>query len=97
MFRLVFFNKRKARQDRSCRAFWLDGGWYGERRIVCAHIKTYIIRYNQIPLLLRIVENTKMNINGIHMHTGSDILDIDVFLYASEILFDILAASPRKN
>ena len=29
-----------------------------------------------------------MNINGIHMHTGSDILDIDVFLYASEILFD---------
>jgi diaminopimelate decarboxylase len=29
-----------------------------------------------------------MHINGIHMHTGSDILDIDVFLYASEILFD---------
>ena len=28
-----------------------------------------------------------MNINGIHMHTGSDILDIEVFLYASEILF----------
>ena len=30
-----------------------------------------------------------MTINGIHMHTGSDILDIDVFLYASEILFDV--------
>ncbi len=29
-----------------------------------------------------------MNINGIHMHTGSDILDIEVFLYASEILFE---------
>ena len=29
-----------------------------------------------------------MNINGIHMHTGSDILDIDVFLHAAEILFD---------
>jgi diaminopimelate decarboxylase len=29
-----------------------------------------------------------MHINGIHMHTGSDILDIDVFLYASEILFE---------
>jgi diaminopimelate decarboxylase len=28
-----------------------------------------------------------MTINGIHMHTGSDILDIDVFLQASEILF----------
>jgi diaminopimelate decarboxylase len=28
-----------------------------------------------------------MRINGIHMHTGSDILDIDVFLHAAEILF----------
>ena len=28
-----------------------------------------------------------MQVNGIHMHTGSDILDIDVFLHASEILF----------
>jgi diaminopimelate decarboxylase len=27
-----------------------------------------------------------MNIVGIHMHTGSDILDIEVFLYAAEIL-----------
>jgi diaminopimelate decarboxylase len=41
-----------------------------------------------MPHIKRIVENTKMNINGIHMHTGSDILDIDVFLYASEILFE---------
>ena len=46
------------------------------------------ISIHQIPHILRIVENTKMHINGIHMHTGSDILDIDVFLYAAEILFD---------
>ena len=46
------------------------------------------ISIHQLPHLLRIVENTKMHINGIHMHTGSDILDIDVFLYAAEILFD---------
>ena len=46
------------------------------------------ISIHQMPLLKRIVENTGMNINGIHMHTGSDILDIDVFLYASEILFN---------
>ena len=46
------------------------------------------ISIHQLPHLFRIVDNTKMNINGIHMHTGSDILDIDVFLYASEILFD---------
>lgn len=29
-----------------------------------------------------------MRVNGIHMHTGSDILDIEVFLYAAEILFE---------
>jgi diaminopimelate decarboxylase len=39
---------------------------------------------------VRIVENTKMNIVGIHMHTGSGILDIEVFLYAAEILFDAI-------
>ena len=46
------------------------------------------ISIHQIPHLLRIVENTAMKINGIHMHTGSDILDIDVFLHAAEILFN---------
>ncbi|MDX1472441.1 MAG: diaminopimelate decarboxylase, partial [Flavobacteriaceae bacterium] len=61
----------------------------GNTNISVGHIDSkFGISIHQIPLLLRIVKNTKMTINGIHMHTGSDILDIDVFLYASEILFD---------
>ncbi|MCA0133683.1 diaminopimelate decarboxylase [Winogradskyella alexanderae] len=61
----------------------------GNTNISVGHIDSkFGISIHQIPLLLRIVENTQMNINGIHMHTGSDILDIDVFLYASEILFE---------
>ena len=61
----------------------------GNTNISVGHIDSkFGISIHQIPLLLRIVENTGMNINGIHMHTGSDILDIDVFLYASEILFE---------
>ena len=61
----------------------------GNSKISVGHIDSkFGISIHQIPHLLRIVELTKMNINGIHMHTGSDILDIDVFLYASEILFD---------
>jgi len=61
----------------------------GNTNISVGHIDSkFGISIHQIPLLLRIVKNTKMNINGIHMHTGSDILDIDVFLYASEILFE---------
>ncbi|NER15972.1 diaminopimelate decarboxylase [Spongiivirga citrea] len=61
----------------------------GNTNISVGHIDSkFGISIHQIPHLLRIVENTGMNINGIHMHTGSDILDIDVFLYASEILFE---------
>ncbi|WP_412561356.1 diaminopimelate decarboxylase [Winogradskyella sp. MIT101101] len=61
----------------------------GNTNISVGHIDSkFGISIHQIPLLLRIVENTKMKINGIHMHTGSDILDIDVFLYASEVLFE---------
>ena len=61
----------------------------GNSNISVGHIDSkFGISIHQLPHLLRIVENTKMHINGIHMHTGSDILDIGVFLYAAEILFD---------
>ena len=61
----------------------------GNTNISVGHIDSkFGISIHQIPHILRIVENTGMHINGIHMHTGSDILDIDVFLYASEILFE---------
>ena len=61
----------------------------GNTNISVGHIDSkFGISIHQLPHLLRIAENTNMTINGIHMHTGSDILDIDVFLYASEILFE---------
>ena len=62
----------------------------GNTNISVGHIDSkFGISIHQLPHLLRIVENTKMHIVGIHMHTGSDILDIEVFLYAAEILFDV--------
>ena len=68
----------------------------GNENISVGHIDSkFGISIYQIPHILRIVENTKMHINGIHMHTGSDLLDIEVFLYAAEILFD--AAKQFKN
>ncbi|PIF00264.1 MAG: diaminopimelate decarboxylase [Maribacter sp.] len=68
----------------------------GNSNISVGHIDSkFGISIHQIPHLLRIVELTQMNINGIHMHTGSDILDIEVFLYASEILFE--TAKKFKN
>ncbi len=61
----------------------------GNQNISVGHIDSkFGISIYQIPHILRIVENTNMHINGLHMHTGSDILDIEVFLYAAEILFD---------
>ena len=68
----------------------------GNSNISVGHIDSkFGISIHQIPHLLRIVENTAMKINGIHMHTGSDILDVDVFLHAAEILFD--TANHFKN
>ena len=56
----------------------------GNSNISVGHIDSkFGISIHQIPHLLRITENTQMRINGIHMHTGSDILDIDVFLHAT--------------
>ena len=61
----------------------------GNANISVGHIDSkFGISIHQLPHLLRIIENTKMHINGIHMHTGSDILDVEVFLYAAEILFE---------
>jgi diaminopimelate decarboxylase len=61
----------------------------GNHKISVGHIDSkFGISIHQVPHIKRVVENTGMLINGIHMHTGSDILDIDVFLAATEILFD---------
>ncbi|QOD61276.1 diaminopimelate decarboxylase [Polaribacter haliotis] len=68
----------------------------GNSKISVGHIDSkFGISIHQVPHIKRVVENTGMNINGIHMHTGSDILDIDTFLRASEILFDV--AKQFKN
>ena len=62
----------------------------GNSKISVGHIDSkFGISIHQVPHIKRVVENTKMNINGIHMHTGSDILDIDTFLRATDILFDV--------
>ena len=68
----------------------------GNANISVGHIDSkFGISIHQLPHIVRIVENTKMHINGIHMHTGSDILDVEVFIYAAEILFE--TAKQFKN
>lgn len=68
----------------------------GNSKISVGHIDSkFGISIHQVPHIKRVVENTGMRINGIHMHTGSDILDIDVFMAATEILF--IAANEFKH
>lgn len=68
----------------------------GNHKISVGHIDSkFGISIHQLPLIKRVVENTGMHINGIHTHTGSDILDIDVFLAATEIILN--TAKDFKN
>lgn len=52
------------------------------------------ISFHQMPLVHRIVEATGLKVEGVHMHTGSDILDPEVFLSGAEILLNIAREFP---
>jgi len=61
----------------------------GNSKIMTGHIDSkFGISIHQLPHILRIVKATNLTIEGLHMHTGSDILDPMVFVRASEILFN---------
>ncbi|MCY7328596.1 MAG: diaminopimelate decarboxylase, partial [Saprospiraceae bacterium] len=53
------------------------------------------ISIHQLPHVLRIVESQGLTVNGLHMHTGSDILDVDIFLRGAEILFEAAQRFPH--
>ncbi|MCE5305992.1 diaminopimelate decarboxylase [bacterium] len=64
----------------------------GNSNISVGHIDSkFGISIHQFPLVERLVKTLKINVEGLHMHTGSDILDVDVFLQAADILFTIAA------
>lgn len=61
----------------------------GHSKISTGHIDSkFGISIHQLPHLLRVLEATGLKVSGLHMHTGSDILDVEVFLHACELLFD---------
>lgn len=61
----------------------------GNSKISVGHIDSkFGISIHQMRHVERVVKSMGIRIEGIHMHTGSDILDVDVFLAASEILLE---------
>jgi diaminopimelate decarboxylase len=58
-------------------------------KISTGHIDSkFGISIYQMPHVHRIIETNNMKVEGIHMHSGSDILDVEVFLRATEIMFE---------
>ena len=70
----------------------------GNANISVGHIDSkFGISIYQLPLVKRLVETLKINVNGVHMHTGSDIMDIEVFLRAADILFNTAREFPNLD
>lgn len=67
----------------------------GNINISTGHIDSkFGISIYQMRHVERVVKAEKIKVNGLHMHTGSDILDVDVFLRAAEILFEVTGHFP---
>jgi diaminopimelate decarboxylase len=67
----------------------------GNSKISTGHIDSkFGISIYQLPHLLRVIKTTGINVTGLHMHTGSDILDSEVFLRIAEILFGVAMDFP---
>jgi diaminopimelate decarboxylase len=49
----------------------------------------------QLPEILQIVSDNNIKINGLHIHTGSDITESDVFLKMADILFGVARDFPH--
>ncbi len=67
----------------------------GNLKISTGHVDSkFGISVYQLPHIQRIIETYKMRVDGLHMHTGSDILDIDVFIKGADIMFDVASHFP---
>ncbi|PSK99222.1 diaminopimelate decarboxylase [Cecembia rubra] len=61
----------------------------GNAKISVGHIDSkFGISILQLKHVLKVVEAYDLQVVGLHVHTGSDILDAEVFLKGAEILFD---------
>ncbi len=68
----------------------------GNLKISTGHIDSkFGISVHQLRHIERIVKTTKLNVEGLHMHTGSEIKDVNVFLQGLEIMLDLATHFPN--
>ncbi|MFT4022148.1 MAG: diaminopimelate decarboxylase [Flavihumibacter sp.] len=67
----------------------------GNYKISTGHIDSkFGISIHQLRHIERVVKKTGLHVAGIHMHTGSDIKDVNVFLQGLEVMFDLARHFP---
>ncbi|MEJ7627732.1 MAG: diaminopimelate decarboxylase [Ferruginibacter sp.] len=67
----------------------------GNFKISTGHVDSkFGISIHQMRHIERVVKTTNLNVNGIHMHTGSEIKDINVFLEGLEVMFSMAGHFP---
>ncbi|MFZ1527449.1 MAG: diaminopimelate decarboxylase [Ferruginibacter sp.] len=67
----------------------------GNFKISTGHVDSkFGISIHQVRHIVRIVKSTGLHINGIHMHTGSEIKDINVFLMGLQVMFELAENFP---
>jgi diaminopimelate decarboxylase len=68
----------------------------GNVKISTGHIDSkFGISVHQLRHIERIAKTTNLRIEGIHMHTGSEIKDINVFLMGLEVMFNMTDHFPH--
>lgn len=62
----------------------------GNSKISVGHIDSkFGISIHQIPIVIRLIKKYNINVEGIHIHTGSDIIDPDIFERVANLIFSI--------
>ncbi len=68
----------------------------GNFKISTGHIDSkFGISIHQMRHIERVVKTTGLHVAGLHMHTGSEIKDVNVFLQGLEVMFDMARHFPK--
>lgn len=67
----------------------------GNFKISTGHVDSkFGISIHQVRHIERIIKSTKLKVNGLHMHTGSEIKDTSVFIAGLDIMFEMVQHFP---
>ncbi len=68
----------------------------GNLKISTGHEKSkFGIPIEQLDSILALVQQYQINIAGLHVHTGSEIKDVSVFMQVADIFFDLVPLFPE--